>query len=305
MVDGLITTNRRGRIQSYNKACARLFGYTAEEALGKNVSMLMPELHRSRHDNYIGDYLSTGSSSIIGIGRDVFGQRKDGSIFPMRISIGEDVSSRSFIALIHDLTEERRAHEQLLANEEQLQLLIDAAPAAIAMFDSEMRYLAYSQRYVTDYGLADQSLAGLSHYEVFPEIPERWKEAHRRCMAGAVERCEEDAFLRVDGKTASIRWEIRPWRGPRRESAASSNSVKISLNENAPNNFLPKLNGNCATPNRWRHSVSSPEVWRMTSTICWASSSAEWNVSRMRRAAIHRRPSWSTKSWEPLKAART
>src|SRR5208337_2441420 len=80
VVDGLITINRRGQIQSYNRACVRLFGYTVEEVIGKNVSMLMPEPHRSRHNSYLGNYLSTGTAAIIGIGRDVFGQRKDGSV---------------------------------------------------------------------------------------------------------------------------------------------------------------------------------------------------------------------------------
>ncbi|HLO87327.1 MAG TPA: PAS domain S-box protein [Nostocaceae cyanobacterium] len=89
--------------------------------------------------------------------------------------------------------------------------LMDSVPAAIAIFDQQMRYIFASHRWYEDYGLGDQDIIGCSHYEIFPEIPHHWREIHQRCLAGAVEKCEEEAFVRADGKVDWLKWEVRPW----------------------------------------------------------------------------------------------
>lgn len=137
--------------------------------------------------------------------------RKDGSRVPVFMGVALlDREPPLFVSFLVDLTERNRALAALRASEERLRLLVENAPAAIALFDREMRYLSASHRWLQDYGL-EGDLVGRSHYDIFPEIPAHWKAVHRRCLAGAVERCDEDQFERSDGTIQWLKWEVRPW----------------------------------------------------------------------------------------------
>jgi PAS domain S-box-containing protein len=109
------------------------------------------------------------------------------------------------------LLERRRTEQELLEKQQLLQTMIEETPAAVAMVDTQMRYIAYSGRWLTDYRLGNRDLKGLSHYEVFPEIGADWKAVHKRCMAGATESREEDPFPRGDGTQDVLRWVVQPW----------------------------------------------------------------------------------------------
>jgi PAS domain S-box-containing protein len=113
--------------------------------------------------------------------------------------------------LFRDVT--RRKLEQIARSDQeaQLRLLVEHAPAALAMFDDQMRYLYASRRWVTDYGLEKYDLRGRSHYDLFPELPERWKDAHCRVLRGEVLSAEADRFERTDGSVYWLKWELRPW----------------------------------------------------------------------------------------------
>ena len=113
--DAMIVIDREGRMRSFSAAAERQFGWTAAETIGQNVSMLMPEPYRSAHDGYLEGYLRTGERRIIGIGRVVVGERKDGSTFPMELSVGEmkDVAHTYFTGFVRDLTDRENTERRL------------------------------------------------------------------------------------------------------------------------------------------------------------------------------------------------
>ncbi len=114
-IDGIITIDERGMVESMNPAAARLFGYQPEEVIGRSINMLMPEPDKSRHDHYMHNYYRTGVGKIIGIGREVSGLRKDGSVFPFHLSISEVElpNRRIFTGFIHDISELKMSEERL------------------------------------------------------------------------------------------------------------------------------------------------------------------------------------------------
>ena len=114
-VDGIIVIDSGGDVEAFNAAAERMFGYSEQEMLGKNVSLLMPEPDRSRHDGYLAHHLQTGEQKVIGIGRAVNGLRRDGSLIPVHLSVGEFVidGEKHFTGILHDLSRRTELEERL------------------------------------------------------------------------------------------------------------------------------------------------------------------------------------------------
>jgi two-component system, LuxR family, sensor kinase FixL len=125
-IDGIITIDTNGIVESYNSAAAKLFGFSAEEVIGNNISMLMPEPDRTAHDDYIERYRKTRKAHIIGIGREVTGKKKDGTIFPMRLAVSEvELSTRKiYTGIIHDLSDVKQAEQKFKQLNEALELIV-------------------------------------------------------------------------------------------------------------------------------------------------------------------------------------
>jgi len=205
-----------GRILDLNKRFTALFGYTLEDIptldAWREKAYPDPTYRRAvitQWDAAVGsphgDAQEVPSAEFRITCKD--GQTREVLISGMAIGHG-------LLACFVDITERKRFETALAEREEQLRLFVEHAPAAIAMFDRNMAYLAVSRRWIDDYNLGDRDVLGRSHYEIFPEIPERWKRIHQHCLAGAIERADSDPFVRLDGSTLFVSWEIRHWLTP-------------------------------------------------------------------------------------------
>jgi two-component system sensor kinase FixL len=125
-IDGILLINTHGEILMINSAGLNLFGYTADEVLGQNVSILMPSPHRQNHDGYIHNYLTTGINKIIGIGREIEGRRKDGTLFPARLAVSEIIieGHHFFTGIIADLTEMKSVQQEIIKLNHELEQLV-------------------------------------------------------------------------------------------------------------------------------------------------------------------------------------
>lgn len=180
-VDGIITVDERGNIELFNKAAERIFGYSAEEVMGQNVSILMPSPYREEHNKYITNYLKTGEKKIIGIGREVVGQRKDGTTFPIDLAVSEVLlgNRRMFTGIVRDITQRKQIEEQL---REQAALL-NQAQDAIVVRDLEHRILFWNKSAERIYGWTAEEVKGKNIQKLlYQKDLSQFEEAHRTLM---------------------------------------------------------------------------------------------------------------------------
>jgi two-component system cell cycle sensor histidine kinase/response regulator CckA len=196
-------------IVEINQVMCDLSGYPREEVLGKTTQELGGFIPAEFHEALWHRLDTEGRLAQV----DYPFRRKDGTarhalVSAERIHLGgEDYILGVFL----DVTDRKLAEQALRESEERMRLFVEHAPASLAMFDRDMRYLSVSRRWLTDYALGDRDLRGLCHYDVFPEIGEAWRAVHRRALAGEVVREDADRFVRADGSVHWLRWEVRPW----------------------------------------------------------------------------------------------
>jgi PAS domain S-box-containing protein len=161
-VDGIIVIDSRGRIEAINRGAERLFGYPASEAIGRNVSMLMPSPDHEQHDGYLSRYLTTGAAKIIGVGREVTGRRRDGTTFPLHLSVGEMSirGERKFTGMLHDLTKRAALDTQLRASEARWRAIIESAVDGIVVIDGYGRIEAFNPAAERLFGYAERDVVG-------------------------------------------------------------------------------------------------------------------------------------------------
>lgn len=208
--DAIISKTLDGTVTSWNPAATKLFGYGPGEMIGQSIRRLIPAAHQDEEDRILARIKAGEQVESYETVR-LHKNGKPIDVFLTSSPIwGPDGTIAGASKIVRDITSQKAA-EALRENEESLRRFVEQAPAAIAMFDRNMRYMACSSRWLTYHGSNEQCVIGRWHYEVFPTISERWREIHRRGLAGETVRSEEDAFRFADGRVQWVRWEMRPW----------------------------------------------------------------------------------------------
>ncbi len=213
-VDGIIAIDQRGLMKMVNPGAEHLFRYTAQEMLGCNVSMLMPEPYHSEHDQYLRRYLETGQRRIIGIGREVEGRRKDGTTFPMYLSVAEARHGDEilFTGIVHDLTEIKRAEQQIRWLQRQQQLILDAVGDGILGVDADGRIIFANPAAQVLLGSEQGDLVGQSLESIWRSSDATEPFPRHAIAAGEPYRADEAWFARRGGGPIPVALVSTPMR---------------------------------------------------------------------------------------------
>ena len=176
-LDGIIAIDRNGLILSVNKAAERIFGYAAPELAGRNVKVLMPEPFAGEHDGYLTNYHATGRKKIIGIGREVAGRRKDGSVFPMDLAVREARTDGEtiFVGIIRDISERKAADLALRERESRLRSILDTLPDAIVVINESGAIQSFSPAAERLFDYTEAEIVGRN---VSMLMPSPYREGH-------------------------------------------------------------------------------------------------------------------------------
>jgi PAS domain S-box-containing protein len=215
-VDAVVIMDRHGRIEECNRAAERLFGFGVGELTGCDVTVLMPEPHRTRHASYVERYLRTGEPHIIGIGREVGARRKDGTVFPVHLSIGElrIAGDPHFVAFLHDLSERKRVELELMEAHRRAQSYLDLADVILLALDEQGRISMINRKGCEILGRTESELYGEEWVAVC--VPESARDAVRKVFRALVREDRvadygelESLVVTRDGTERLIAWRNR------------------------------------------------------------------------------------------------
>ena len=214
--EGVLTVDPAGRIESFNQAAEKMFGYRADEVIGEDVHVLIPEQHRNTHVSYVDRFFTTGEASIIGTGREVTAQHKDGSVFPIHLAASE-VSfngERCFAGIIRDISEQKAAKKSLMATERRFRAVFDQRLQLVRILSTDGIVLEANQKSLDFAGLQRDGVIGCHLWDTpwwshSPELQQRLRDAVSSAAKGATVQFEATC-PRPDGNMATLDFLLRP-----------------------------------------------------------------------------------------------
>jgi PAS domain S-box-containing protein len=208
--DMVVKVDHEGKFLFVSSSYCKLFGKSEEELLGKSF---FPQVHEDDIAPTLTEmkklYVEPYTCQVVQRAMTIDGWRWlewiDNAI------LDDNNNIIYIIGVGRDITDRKNAEDKLLHNNYLMSCIIENDPSAISVFDKDLRYLYVSKRFIQDYKLKETNIIGKRHYDIFPELPERWKEIHRKSLNGEILNSEDDKFLRTDGTVDYVRWECRPW----------------------------------------------------------------------------------------------
>lgn len=210
----VVEFNSKHQVTLWSDKAAAMFGWTADEILGKSL-FEMQWVHREdvqSVDSLIDDMIHKKKTSNINVNRNY---RKDGRIITcewynsaLLDSCGNLVSVQS---LIQDITKREELEMKLKHSHNLMQYIIEHSRSAIAVHDKDLKYIYVSQRYLDEYRIKEKDIIGKHHYEIFPDLPQKWRDVHKLALEGQIISADNDPYQKADGTVEWTRWECRPW----------------------------------------------------------------------------------------------
>ncbi|UTB31609.1 MAG: PAS domain S-box protein [Methanobacterium sp. ERen5] len=212
--------NPRKDISTYDERCGEIFGLERNESSNTEILKLIHPEDQPKVIEKLEITLDSKSSRIDPIEYRIFRGDEIRWIESYCLATFDEneKQANNFMGTVSDITERKKMEEKITKinealeeSEEQLRLFIENVPTAIAMFDNEMNYISVSKFWISNYGLEDKEIIGKSHYKVFPNLNEEWKQAHKQGLKGTAVCKEEDKYVHLDGTIQWVRWEVIPW----------------------------------------------------------------------------------------------
>ncbi len=208
--DLVVKVDTRGRFLFASPSYCRMFGKSEEELLGKRFLPLVHDEDRAATEEAMKGLYSPLHTAFI----EQRAMTEKGWIWIAWADtavLDSQGNVKEIIGVGRDITERKRMEEELRHSHLLMKYIIEHDRSAIAVHDKDLRYIYVSRKYIDDYNIKDQNIIGRHHYDVFPDLPQKWKEVHRKALAGQILSAEDDPYTREDGSVEWTRWECRPW----------------------------------------------------------------------------------------------
>jgi len=203
--DGVFIADENGRYMEVNQAACDITGYSKKEFLGLSIADLLPP---NDIEKGLKSFQELGKKGKIHISLGLLTKRGDNRFWEVS---AVKLSDTRYLGFTKDITDKKETELELKQSHELMQYVIENTNSAVAIHDRELKYLYVSKNYLDQYKIKDKNIIGKHHYDVFPDLPQKWRDVHQKALKGEVSRGDYDPYYKADGTVEWTKWECRPW----------------------------------------------------------------------------------------------